>query len=234
VDRGVDVSASELSVASVSERLAHVRRRIAAAGGDPDHVRILAVTKGFDVDAVRVASAAGLVAVGENYAQELVAKAIELRDDQSPPVPPVEWHFIGRLQSNKVRQLAPHVRCWQSIDRSSLLDEVAKRAPGATVFIQINLSGEPTKGGAAVEDVSALVHHGRDLGLDVGGLMGVGPAGPAESARPGFRALVALADDLGLAERSIGMSADLEVAVHEGATMVRVGRDLFGPRPQRH
>ena len=122
---------------------------------------------------------------------------------------------------------------WESVDRIELLDEIARRAPGAAVLVQANLSGEPQKGGAPLDDVPALVEHGAALGLEVRGLMGVGPAGDLAGTRRGFQALVALADRLGLPERSIGMSGDLEVAVEEGATLVRVGRDLFGPRPQR-
>lgn len=212
----------------VAANLAEVRRRITEAGGD--EVRIVAVTKGFGPAAVEVALALGLAAVGENYAQELVAKAEALGADLDPAP---RWHFLGRLQRNKVRLLAPHVEVWESVDRTALVDEIARRAPGATVYVQVDLSGEPQKGGAAPDEVPGLVDRARDVGLAVRGLMGVGPAGPAEAARPGFRSLVALADELGLPERSIGMTADLEVAVGEGATEVRVGTALFGPRPAR-
>jgi PLP dependent protein len=212
------------------ERLASLRRRIQAAGGD--QVEVLAVTKGFGADAVRGALGVGLARVGENYAQELVAKADELAA-QPVPGPAPEFHFIGRLQRNKVRILAPWVAVWQSVDRPELAVEIARRAPGARVLVQLDLSGEPQKGGCDPDQAQALVDRARDLGLDVRGLMGVAPVGPAETARPGFRALVAMADRLGLPERSIGMSADLEVAVQEGSTQVRVGRDLFGPRPPR-
>jgi uncharacterized pyridoxal phosphate-containing UPF0001 family protein len=101
------------------------------------------------------------------------------------------------------------------------------------VLVQVNLSGEPQKGGCSWADVESLVRRLRDEGLDVRGLMGVGPEGPAELARPGFRRLVATADELTLTERSIGMTDDLEVAVEEGSTMVRIGRALFGSRPPR-
>lgn len=210
-------------------RLERVRGRIdrAAAGRS---VRLVAVTKGFDVSAPREALAAGLTALGENYAQEVVAKDEQLDDGERSRV---EWHFIGRLQRNKVRLLASRVTVWQSVDRVELLDEIARRSPGATVFVQVDLSGEPQKGGVPIASVPELVTHGRSIGLDVCGLMGVGPAGSPEDARPGFRALVALAERLGLPERSIGMSHDLEVAIEEGATMVRVGSDLFGARPPR-
>ena len=213
----------------VGARVAEVRARIAELA-DGRHVDLVAVTKGFGVDAPRAAIAAGVTDLGENYAQELVTKHGELTDVEREEV---RWHFLGRLQSNKVRILAPIVSVWQSMDRTSLLDEVARRSPGATVMIQANLSGEAQKGGAPLGEVPALVDHARELGLDVVGLMGVGPAGPAEGARSGFAALVAMATDLGLAERSIGMTDDLAVAVDEGSTMVRVGSALFGPRPPR-
>ena len=208
----------------VAGRLAALRGRITGAGGAED-VSIVAVTKGFGPDAVAAAVGAGLLDLGENYAQELLEKA--------PAHPEAHFHFIGRLQRNKVRQLAPVVALWQSVDRVELARELATRAPGARVLVQLNLSGEPQKGGCPPEEAAALVADARSLGLDVQGLMGVGPAGPADAARPGFRQLVALADRLDLPVRSIGMSGDLEVAVQEGSTMVRVGRDLFGPRPPR-
>jgi PLP dependent protein len=207
----------------VQARLARVRDRIAGAGGAA--VRLVAVTKGFGSDAVDAALAAGLVDLGENYAQELLEKA--------PTHPEAQFHFIGRLQRNKVRHLAAVVSVWQSVDRLELAREIAKRAPGATVLVQLNLSGEPQKGGCAPVDAPDLVARCQELGLDVQGFMGVGPASSPDAARPGFRLLVALADRLDLPVRSIGMSGDLEMAVQEGSTMVRIGTDLFGPRPLR-
>jgi PLP dependent protein len=207
----------------VAERVAAVRARIAGAGGEG--VTLVAVSKGFGPEAVAAAVAAGVEDVGESYAQELVAKAAV--------VAPPRWHFVGRLQANKVRALAGTVDLWQSVDRPRLVDELARRAPGATVLVQVDVTGEPSKGGCPPADVPALVERAADAGLEPRGLMAVGPLGPPEEARPGYRALVGLADRLGLAERSIGMSGDLEVAVQEGATMVRVGTALFGPRPPR-
>lgn len=218
--------AQMMDIAVVADRVRRVRARIDAAGGGP-HVRLMAVTKGFGAEAVRAAIEAGVTDIGENYAQELVVK---LRQLGSLP-PEVTVHFIGRIQTNKVRILAPFVRSYQSVDRASIVSEIAKRAPGSAVFIQLNLSGEQTKGGCDAVEARRLVPMARDLGLDVRGLMGVGLAGDPELARPGFSMLVELADEMGLPERSIGMSGDLEVAVAEGSTMVRVGRDLFGPRP---
>ena len=225
--------AESVAVDEVARRADRVRNRIADAGGSPEAVTLIAVTKGFDASVAATALAAGLADLGENYAQELTTKAADLAAGGSQhrlgSVQP-RWHAIGRLQRNKVRLLAPVVTLWQSVDRPELIDEIARRAPGAAVLIQLNLSGEPTKGGCAPSDTSELVARGLDAGLDVRGLMGVGPAGDAADARPGFESLVALADELGLSERSMGMSADLEVAVAAGSTMVRVGGALFGPR----
>jgi pyridoxal phosphate enzyme (YggS family) len=208
----------------VADRVAAVRERVAGAGGD-DRVTIVAVTKGFGPEAVAAAVAAGVDDVGESYAQELLVKA--------EAVAPPRWHFVGRLQANKVRSLVGTVSVWQSVDRPRLVDELARRAPGSRVLVQVDVSGEPSKGGCPPAQVPALVERAAAAGLEPAGLMAMGPLGPPEDARPGFRAVTALADRLGLPERSMGMSADLEVAVQEGSTMVRVGTALFGPRPPR-
>lgn len=221
---------SGLAPAAVARRLEVVHNRIVDAGGDVDAVRVVAVTKGFDVRACEVAVAVGLLDLGENYAQELRAKAAAL-EGVAPPAP--SWHLIGRLQRNKVRQIASIVALWQSLDRPELVVELARRAPGAAVLVQVNVTEEPQKGGCDPTGVPDLVASCGDAGLQVRGLMAVGPAGPAEAARPGFALLARLADRLGLPERSMGMSADLEIAVQEGATMLRLGTALFGPRPQQ-
>ena len=192
---------------------------------------MVAVTKGFDVDAVRAALDAGLVDLGENYAQDLSAKVAALNREVDGAAPQPRWHFVGRLQRNKVRKIAPYVAEWQSVDRLELGREIARRASGATVLVQVALTGEPTKGGCEPADVAGLLQGLRDAGLHVRGLMTIGPQGPPELARPAFRELRALADRHGLPEVSMGMSHDLEVAVAEGATMVRLGSALFGPRP---
>jgi pyridoxal phosphate enzyme (YggS family) len=215
-----------LTVAGVVERLDEVRARITGVGGT--NVRIVAVTKGFGPDAIEAAVAAGCRDIGENYAQELTAKLPAVRG----PAPVV--HFIGHLQTNKVRQLAPVVDVWQTVDRPAAVDALGRRAsPGATVFVQVNVDDEPQQGGCAPSDAPAIVEAAVDAGLDVVGLMAIGRAGGGEAARPGFRMLRSLVDELGLSECSMGMSGDLEVAVQEGSTMVRVGTALFGPR-QRH
>lgn len=219
------------TVEDVAARVEAVRDRIAAAGGNPAQVRLVAVTKGFGVEVVRAALGAGLTDIGESYAQELLAKAPELEADEAEPL--LRWHFIGRLQRNKVRKLASRVSLWQSVDRLPLGAEIARHAPGAKVLAQVDLSDEPTKGGCPPAQLPELLEGLADLGLEVQGLMGIGPLGPPEDARAGFRELRRLADKFGLFERSMGMSDDLEVAVEEGATMVRVGSGLFGPRPGR-
>jgi pyridoxal phosphate enzyme (YggS family) len=217
-----------VDVAALKANRARLDERIRAAGGDPEKITVVAVTKGFGPEVARVAIEAGLLVLGENYAQELLTKVTALAGGPHPV-----WHFLGRLQTNKVRQLVPHVALWQSVDRPDLVREIAKRSPGASVLVQLNLSGEDQKGGCPVADTPALVGLARDEGLSVRGLMGVGPAGDPGASRPGFERLVALAEALELPVRSIGMSADLEVAVGAGSTMVRVGRDLFGERPPR-
>lgn len=220
---------SDDRAAAVGERLAAVRRRIDEVARRFDHeVEVVAVTKGFDEWAIEAAVAAGCRVVGENYAQELLSKrsVIErLRPDVQ---------FIGRLQSNKVRQLVGVVDVWASLDRTSVIDEVAKRAPGSRVLIQVDTTGNPDKGGCGVGETAALVDRATALGLVVEGLMTVGPTGVApEGARDGFRRVRRLVDELGLAVCSMGMTADTAVAVEEGSTQVRVGTALFGPRPPR-
>lgn len=217
---------------SVAAALAEVRARIAAAGGAAD-VEILPVTKGFGPDAIEAAVAAGATAIGENYVQELLAK-LDALADRGGAVPAV--HLIGQLQTNKVRLAAGRIACYETVDRAKLATEIARRDPGATVLIQVDTTGEPGKGGCPLDAVDALVDHVRALGLALDGLMTVGPTAAsvdrdtAELARPGFRAVRAAVDRLGLRTCSMGMSGDLEVAVGEGSTRVRVGTALFGNR----
>ncbi len=213
----------------VPGEFAALRARIDSIDRRWDHpVRIVAVTKGFDASAVDAAASAHFDAIGENYAQEMLAKRDALERSGA------DIHFIGQLQSNKVRQLAGLVSVWSTIDRASLVDEVAKRVPGAVVRLQVNTTDEAQKGGCPPTDVGALIDRARDRGLHVEGLMTVGPTGVApEAGRPGFAMLRDLVDRFGLAECSMGMTADVAVAVEEGSTEVRVGTALFGPRPAR-
>jgi PLP dependent protein len=199
-----------------------VRRRIALAGGDVDRVRVIAVTKGFGPEAVIAARAVGLTDMGENYAPELVAKA--------PGPPGTSWHFLGAVQRNKVRALAPLVEVWQSVARLAEGERIAQQAPEARVLVQVDHSGRPGRNGCPPDEVAALVGSLSRLDLRVEGLMTVAPQDSA-AAEAAFRSLGRSADDLGLPERSMGMSDDLEMAVAAGSTMVRLGRALFGERP---
>lgn len=206
----------------VKTRLAEVYDRIARAGGTG--VTVLPVTKTFGVEACWAAYRAGCPAVGENYAQEIVAKLGGI--DR-----PFGVHFIGQLQTNKVRMLAPIITVYETVERPSLIAELAKRVPGARVMIQADTTGESGKGGCPLDEVPALVENAAGAGLEVIGLMTVGPTeGGPEAARSGFRAVRGLVDRLGLTVCSMGMTSDLEVAVQEGATEVRVGSALFGAR----
>lgn len=201
-----------------------IRARIERAGGDPAAVTIVAVTKQQPDAAVTEAIAAGLLDIGENRADELVRKAAATDDAR------VRWHFLGQIQRNKVAKVAPHVSLWQSVDRPQLGPALARHAPGAAVLVEVNLTDDPKRGGTSLAAVPTLVRDLQADGLDVRGLMAVGPHGGPEAARPGFTSVVRCADELGLPVRSLGMSDDIDVAVACGSTMVRVGTALFGTR----
>lgn len=217
-----------MTATDVATRVGVVRERIAAAarraGRDPADVTLVAAAK--TVDAARVAEllAAGVHDIGENRAQELLAKAPALAGESSPP----RWHFVGRLQRNKVAGLAAWVSLWQSVDREPLGVAIARRAPGAEVLVEVNVGEESQKGGCAPAQAAALVDTLRGQGLRVRGLMTVHPE--AGDPRRWFASLRTLGARLGLPELSMGMTDDYEVAVEEGATIVRVGRALFGER----
>lgn len=228
---------SDTSPELVAERIEAVQHRIVDAGGSLDEVEIVAVTKAKPFDAVRAALDVGLIDLGENYAQELAAKDDELmatvREMGSAVDRPARWHMIGRLQSNKIRLLAGRVALWQSVDRSSLVKELARRDPGAAILIQVDISAEPTKGGVDPAGVGELIESARNAGLDVRGLMGVAAATDDDEVARQMAALRSLCDRERLDVCSMGMSGDLEIAVAEGSTMVRVGSGLFGPRPPK-
>jgi pyridoxal phosphate enzyme (YggS family) len=206
----------------VADRVALVRSEISNAGGS--EVSLIAVTKSFGIDALRAASAAGCEGVGENYAQELLEK---VRDG----IPPIDVHFIGALQSNKVRSLAGHIALWQSVDRESVVDELGRRAPGASILIQVDTTHEPSKGGVAPELLDTLRTRAESVGLVVKGLMTIGPTdGTPQECEKSFEMLRRLVNEQGLSVCSMGMSADYGIAVACGSTMVRVGSGLFGDR----
>jgi len=223
----------------VAVNVANVRRRIEAAaraaGRDPATITLLAVSKYHPASAVREALAAGCHDLGESYADEGVAKQAEVGD------PSAAWHFIGPLQSNKTRAVAEHFDWVHSVDRLKIARRLSEQRPAERgplpVCLQVNLSGEASKSGAEPAEVPELAAAVAELpGLTLRGLMAI-PArttDPEAQRRP-FAALRALRDDLntrGLAldTLSMGMSGDLEAAIAEGATLVRVGTDIFGAR----
>ena len=216
-------------MSDVATAITEVRARIAAAargaGRDPDAVRLVAATKTVPAEQVAEAVALGVTDLGENRAQELLAKADALATATAPEVC---WHFLGRLQRNKVRSLAGKVTWWQSVDREALGIAIARQAPGAQVLLEVNVALEPQKGGCAPTDAPGLADALRRLGLRVEGLMTIPPAG--DDPRPWFAALRELGGDLGVHHLSMGMTDDYEIAVEEGATMVRIGRGIFGAR----
>jgi PLP dependent protein len=205
-----------------------VRQRIAStagrAGRHPDQVTLVAATKTVPAEDIAAALAAGVGDVGENRAQELLAKAPVLARESMPP----RWHFVGRLQRNKVRALAPWIALWQTVDRERLGATIARHSPGAKVLVEVNLGREPQKGGCAPREAGALVEALHAMGLGVEGLMTVHPQ--TGDPRRWFVELRELAEKIGVRELSMGMTDDFEVAIEEGATMVRVGRALFGAR----
>lgn len=216
----IDPAAVAAAVRSVTARIRELAR-----GRD---VQLIAVTKGFGADAIEAAVSAGCSAIGENYAQELKHKLATLGTGVVKPT----VHFIGQLQTNKVRLVAPLVDVWQTVDRASVVAEIARRAAGATVFVQVNTTDEAGKGGCRPDQTEGLVDRCRTSGLVVEGLMTVGPtsADPVRTAQA-FGELRELADRLGLTGCSMGMSGDYETAIVHGATHVRIGSALFGARP---
>lgn len=166
---------------------------------------------------------AGLRDFGENYAAELQKKATEFSPEG------VRWHFLGAIQTNKVGRLVRVTSCFQGLARVKEAEAIASRRPGAAVMVQMELTGLSQRNGATQKETPGLVAKARELGLEVWGLMTVAPQEP-DDARRAFRRLREMADDLGVPERSMGMTDDLEIAVEEGSTMIRVGRALFGHR----
>lgn len=227
------------------KRLAAVRRRIddaaRAADRDPAQVRLLAVTKTVPDDVVRLAIEAGCDRLGESRAQELVARRAALAD---VPPPGPRWVFLGPLQTNKARDVAAHADELHSLDRIELAHALQRRLEAADrtldVLVQVNTSRESEKSGVAPQDALGLVREVAGLDrLRVRGLMTIATRGGEErEARRCFRELATLAgrvreevlDGVGMDELSMGMSGDLEAAIAEGATTVRIGTALFGSR----
>jgi len=226
-----------MCVATVAERLQAVRLRIAdacaRAGRSPDEVTLVAVTKGFPPEAVREAAAAGVRHFGENRIQEAQAKLPALGDLSPKPT----WHMVGHLQTNKVKTALNLFDIIQSVDSFHLAEAINRRAPQpdrVPVLLEVNVAAEPAKYGFSPDELPSQAEAIRRLpGLDVRGLMTVAPmTDDREQLRPIFRRLRQLAQSLQLPELSMGMTDDFETAVEEGASIVRVGRAIFGERNQ--
>ena len=212
----------------VAARIDALRRHIASTGRDPSSVRIVAVTKGFVPDAVAAALGAGVRDIGENRVDELLAKA-RVFPAVGPDAPC--WHYLGAIQRRRVRDLGPVVGVWETVGRAEEGQAIAEHAPGAAVLVQVDVSGLPGHNGCPPEAVAELVAQLRGLPLEVRGLMLLAPRGPDRVVRAAMRTVATAARTLGLPEVSMGMTDDLDAALAEGTTMVRVGRGLFGPRP---
>jgi PLP dependent protein len=217
---------------SVADNLRAVRERIvracAKAGRSEASVGLVAVSKTQSIEKIREAYEAGQRAFGENYVQELADKASALAD-----LSDIEWHFIGHLQRNKVKQVAIARAFVESVDSIRLAAELDKRALDRTpVLAQVNVAGEAQKSGCDPSELAALVDALRESAkLELRGLMTIPPlSDDPEASRPYFARLRALAAEHSLREISMGMSADLEVAIDEGASLVRVGTAIFGAR----
>jgi hypothetical protein len=213
-------SAEELA-SRVAHNLDALRGRIASTGREPNSVRIVAVTKTFSQAEVRAAASLGVTDFGENYVEELCAKR--------EAAPDATWHFLGALQTNKIARVSRCAQVLSGVARKRELDRLSALGTSAALDIQVDFTGRAERNGAALSEVEELVRCARELNLKVRGLMLVAPTEVSE-ARAAFAATVALADQLGVAERSMGMSEDLEMACELGTTEVRVGRALFGPR----
>lgn len=222
-------------MSAVAARLASVRERIARAGRDPDEITIVAVTKGFGVEACRDAIEAGLRVLGENRVQEALDKMHQVSSEQAQgALPAVEWHLIGHLQTNKVKPAIGKFTLIQTIDSLHLAQAIASRDSGQAVLVEVNVAREPQKSGAGPDQAVELANAVSEL-LEVRGLMAMGPGrGDPTPAFEGLRRLRDQAQErIGkpLPVLSMGMSGDFEVALAAGSTMLRLGQALFGPRP---
>ena len=232
--------------AALGERLEAVRERLVgaarAAGRKPEDVHLIAVSKLHPVEAILAAYGFGQRVFGENYVQEARAKQAELA--KSPFCPDVRWHAIGALQTNKARDAAGHFALVHSVDSLKLAEALARRMPEGRrqdILLQVNVGEEPQKAGVSPSGLAQLAEQVENVeGVRLIGLMCLPPrCGEGEAARPWFVRMRELRDSLEprlgrrLPHLSMGMSGDYRQAVEEGATLVRVGTDIFGPRPPR-
>jgi len=229
----------------IYQNVDHIRERIRIAclqaGRDPAAVTLLAVSKTFPATAVKEAVKAGVLDIGENYVQEMLKKREELQDSS------IRWHFIGHLQSNKVKYLSDWVSLIHAVDNLTLAGEINKRGIQSgrivDVLVEVNTTNESSKFGVRPEETAEFIQSLSSLGhIKVKGLMTIGPFLPdPEGSRPMFRRLRMLKEEISLLNQpnvwmkhlSMGMTGDFEVAIDEGATIIRIGTAIFGSRTNR-
>ncbi|NNC74603.1 MAG: YggS family pyridoxal phosphate-dependent enzyme [Acidimicrobiia bacterium] len=206
----------------LNERVAAAERRV---GREPGSVTVVAVSKGRSIEQILECYETGHRDFGENRANELLEKAVVLPAD-------IRWHFVGTLQSNKAKKVQDQVDLLHSLVGDRLAERWAASGPETPpVLIQVNISGDPDKHGLSVADVAAYATRCRQLGLDVRGLMTIPRRGNDDEIRAWFRSLATLRADIAVGpELSMGMTDDFEIAIEEGATIIRVGRAIFDPR----
>ena len=210
----------------VADRVGGIREMVSSRSSN--QVTIVAVTKGFGVDAIKAAAKAGIYDIGENYAQEMMKKRDLLEDlDEGKNC---RWHFIGNLQRNKVRKISSSVFMWQTTDSFALGEEIAKRRISPKLLLQVNMTGAETQGGIPPSQVPSLVEKFEESGINIEGLMTIGASRDRDATLVCFQELKKLANMLGLAECSMGMSDDYDLALEAGATILRLGRAIFGNR----
>ena len=212
---------SETYSKEIKERLEEINGIIDAKAQNP--VTLIGVTKGFTHEEVNIASELGIKNFGENYAQELLTK--------NPLVDPeISWHYIGQLQSNKIRKISHLVDVWHSVTSLKLAREIHKRNDQAQILLQVSLMGPSNSKGFEVEQLPQLISDLRDMNIDISGLMTMGVPGDMVATRFVFKKLRKLVDAFELSECSMGMSDDFEIALESGASMIRVGSAIFGNR----
>ena len=205
----------------IRERLGKINEIIAAKA--QNQVNLIAVTKGFTHEEVNVATELGIKNFGENYAQELLAKN-PLVDAE------ISWHYIGQLQSNKIRKVSHLVDVWHSVTSLKLAREIHNRNDQAKILLQVSVLGPSNSKGFEVEELPDLIFQLRDENIDVSGLMTMGVPGDMVATRFVFERLRKLADTFELSECSMGMSDDFEIALESGSSMIRIGSAIFGNR----
>jgi len=188
---------------------------------------LLPVTKGFGAREVQAMLEVGLTKIGESYAQEILEKTKMITDNR------IAWHMIGRVQRNKVRKLSETVDLWHSVDRKDLIAEISKHKKNSKILIQVDMNDRSEQGGCAPENVPDLIEFASDKGINVEGLMTIGVDRDINATKNVFAELAKLSEKMGLKEISMGMSDDFEIAIDYGATILRVGRNIFGERPKK-